>query len=169
MPALGLGATHSLARSSSDLVSRCECYCNNRVSLRCAIGTTHYLSIRTDNDGSIKISKLWKEVRERDFDAPELRWEYPSKEDIALTYNLHWRKASYDRPDILARLLSKCGATGQVSMVEWDWDLSEEQRAAGTVSYLHIPKQEWHQFTASAKHNQFTKNELEARGKKHRD
>ena len=125
------------------------------------MGTSHYLSIRTNLEGSLKINKLWKEVRERDVDAPELRWQYPKyTEDLAETWNLHWRKASYDRPDILARLFSKCGAAGQVSMVEWDWDLSQEERDAGTVSYMHIPRQDWHQFTASAKHNQFTRNEL---------
>lgn len=136
------------------------------------MGTTHYLSIRADIESSIKINKLWREVRERDYDAPELRWQYPkdsSEAFEAVTLDLHWRKASYDKPDVLARLLSKCGATGQVSMVEWDWDLSQEERDAGTISYAHIPRQDWHQFTASAKHNQFTRNELDHSHNKKRE
>ena len=113
------------------------------------MGQTHYLSIETDQTGQEAITKLWKHIRELDGDAPELRWLTYSN-DLCRCYNLHWRKASYTDQQI-ARLMSKAGASGKVSLAEWNSDVPDDQKHS--VPATHIPRPIWRGFTASQPKN----------------
>lgn len=116
------------------------------------MGTTHYLSIETDREGQEAITKLWKHIREKDVDAPELRW-LTATETLCRCYSLHWRKASYTDQQ-LARLMSKAGATGRVSLAEWDSDVPADRKHQ--VSSFHIPRPIWLGFTASLPKNRLS-------------
>lgn len=119
------------------------------------MGTTHYLSIETDAMGRKAIDKLWKHIKQHDFDAPDLQWyviNINHANETEICRNLHWRKANYDVRQ-LTRYMSRVGATGKVSLAEWDSDIKPADKAGACPN--HIPKPIWRGFTASAKHNRF--------------
>lgn len=73
-----------------------------------------WVEVRVLRGSASDFARLWRHVRQQDVDAPTLS-TFP-------VFGFWWHKPVYDRAG-LSRLFSRCGFTGKLKFVEYDYEV----------------------------------------------